>query len=230
VHLVYVDDSREDFQVIAALIVPDKKFMRIEEFLAVQIERLVPEDLRAKFEFHASAMLNANPPFERLEHDDALEIFRRCASIVSAAPLAIVYGAVNMEALRSSHYASAEPKDIAFRHCIQGVERWFKEQADNEMGIVICDKDDKAVTEKLQKAFRTYRKPLRSASDTRGRLEHLHDDMYFGDSAFSVGIQLVDICAYIVLRHLQKRPDTEFLYEAIKGQIFFEKMEPAPTG
>lgn len=227
VHLVYVDDSADKFQVIGAVIIPDKHFMQVEEYLAVTIDKFVPEDSRDTFEFHASAMFNGNSPFENLGHDEAVEIFRRCMTIVAGAPLAVVYGAVNLEALRDSHYASAEPKDIAFRHCIEGVEGWFKEQANGEIGIVICDQGDRAVTTKLQKAFRRYRTRLKSASHTRGKLVHLHDDMYFGDSAFSVGLQLADICSYIVLRHLQGKQDTEFLYEAIKDQISFGKIEPA---
>ena len=207
-------------------IVPDKKFMRIEEYLAVTIEKLVPAELRVDFEFHASDLFHGNPPFAKLQRDDALEIFRRCTTIVVGAPLFVVYAAVDLKALKQSYYASADPKDIAFRHCIEGVERWFKEQSDEEMGIVICDQGDKKVTAKIQESFRTYRTRLRSASDTRGMLSHLHDDMYFGDSAFSVGIQMADICSYIIMRHLQGKEDTEFLYKAIKDQIIFAKIEP----
>jgi Protein of unknown function (DUF3800) len=240
VYLVYLDDSGGDakYQVMTALIVPDTDFMTIEEYLAIVIDEFVPEEQRDTFEFHASAMFHSKPPFESLSRDDALKIFEKCATIVDGAPLKISYGAVNLRVLRSGLYATARPTDIAFRLCLKGVEQMFNDLAEaskhryQDFGILICD-ENQSVRNDLQKAFRANRRRLKSATHTRGELAHLHDDMYFGNSAYSVGIQLADICGFIILRHLEGKEDTEYLFKMIEPHICFGDVEPqqkAPTG
>src|SRR5690242_18290126 len=94
VHLVYIDDSADEgIQIIGAAIVPESKFMVIEEYLAHTIDSLVPEELQDDFEFHASALFHAKPPFKGLDRDTAIEILRSCVSIVETAPIPIIYGA-----------------------------------------------------------------------------------------------------------------------------------------
>jgi len=60
----------------------------------------------------------------------------------------------------------------------------------------------------------------------RGILEHLHDDMYFGDSKFSKGIQLADVCALVIGRHLLEYSDTEDLYQKLSKNIVKHACEP----
>jgi hypothetical protein len=130
--------------------VPESAFVDFENYLVMTIEKLVPEELRSTFEFHASALFNGKPPFDKLGHDTAVEILRRCATMVDAGPVPIVYGAVDLRALRRGHFSTAQPLDVA----------------------------------------------------------------------------LADICSYIILRHLQGKADTEFLYDLIKPQIFASHMDP----
>ena len=243
------------YQLMTAVAVNDVDFMLIENYLATVIDEVVPEDKRDDFEFHASALFHSKKPFEVISRDDALKIFEKCASIVQGAPLGISYGGVNLRALRRGYYATARPADVAFRLCLKGIEKIFADLATerqrsmiashppggfpetasaearksyfDEFGILICDESQySAIKNDLQKAFRANRRRLRSARHTRGELEHLHDDMYFGNSAFSVGIQLADICGFIILRHLEGREDTEYLFKTIAPHICFGEVEP----
>jgi Protein of unknown function (DUF3800) len=50
-------------------------------------------------------------------------------------------------------------------------------------------------------------------------LSNLIDDMYFGDSADSVGIQAVDMCAFLIRRHLAGKEDSEWLYKIIEPNV-----------
>ena len=229
-YLIYLDDSTSEeskFQLIGSIVVPDHQFMAIEEYLAHTIEKLVPEEHREGFEFHASAMFHGKKPFEGLKRDTVLEIFSRCVSIIEEGSIPIVYGAVNAHEIRSGLYATAQPIDVAFRICLQALGGWFTENFSDQIGIFICD-DSKngGVKTNLQKSFRAYRRRLKSEKHDRGRLEYAHDDMYFGDSAYSVGIQLADICSFIILRHLEGKEDTEYLYKRIEPRIFFGVVEP----
>lgn len=239
-YLAYLDDSSdESYQIMTATVVPDNKFMTIEEYLASVIDEFVPEDKRDTFEFHASAMFHGKPPFENLTRDDVLKIFEKCASIVVGAPLQISYGGVNMRNLRGGLYATAKPADVAFRLCLAGLESILVGlEEDNrksatgihalrheDFGILICD--EHKMKDELQKAFRANRRRLKSGSHNRGLLLHLHDDLYFGDSAYSVGIQITDICGFIILRHLENKHDTEYLYKMIEPQIRFGEVQPS---
>jgi hypothetical protein len=247
VHLVYLDDSEESpYQLIGAVIIPELHFLSIENFLAQTIDKYVPEELRDSFEFHASALFHGKEPFQGLNRDVALELLANCASIVESNDVAkVVYGGVNTSKLRSGLYATAQPVDIAFRICMQGIAQWLETQPaptpesvcpihgvmhrheNRQIGILICDDTkNQGVKTNLQKAFRAYRRRMKSETHDRGMLGKLHDDMYFGDSSFSVGLQLADVISFIVLRHLQGKEDTESLFKQIEPNIVFGKIEP----
>jgi len=235
VYLVYLDDSNEEpYQLVTALIVPDTEFLTIESYLGHAISQLVPEELRDDFEFHASKMFHLEPPFDKLSRDEVLEIFSRCAHAIEGVKMPVVYGAVNMRKLRATHYATARPVDVAFRCSMDGLAKWFDENSTQTdlLGMLICDNSNAGIRDAIYKAFRAYRKKVTSTDtgtnpDLRGKLRHIHDDMYFGDSGFSRGIQLADVCSYIILRHLQEKEDTEFLYKTIAPFIYFDQVEPA---
>jgi hypothetical protein len=232
VYIAYLDDSCEDetHQIIAATIVHDQDFLKIETFFQKLVAQDVPEELRDSFEFHASALFHSKPPFNGIERDKAVSLLKDCAEMVAEAPVTVVYGAVDLPKLRSGVYATAQPVDIAFRLCIPEIERWFKENAPKELGIFIAD-DTKNHHQKenLMKAFRANRYSKSASTgdfllvDT-GLLSHIHDDMYFGDSRYSKGLQVADVCCFIILRHLQGKEDTEFLYKIIEPRIFSKKV------
>jgi Protein of unknown function (DUF3800) len=239
VHLIYLDDSGDDngYQIIVAVIIPDEEFMEIEGYLGYVIEQNIPEEMRDSFEFHASNLFQSNPPFEKIKHQDAIEILTRCAEMLKASSSVIIYGAVDVKKLRSSIHASASPADVAFRICLPEIRHWFDEHARDKLGILIMDDtENKPLKKEFQKSFHANRSKIRVKSqrienefrveESRGTLPQLHDDMYFGDSSYSVGIQLADICAFIISRHLKNKPDTEFLYKIIEANIFCGKVDP----
>jgi hypothetical protein len=242
VYLCYLDDSCEDstHQVIGAVIVPDKHFLTIEGYFGYVIEHDVPEELRDKFEFHASPLYHGKPPFDKIDREIAIKMLTACTQAVIEAPIPIVYAAVDLRKLRSGMFATASPIDIAFRMCVPEIERWLVENKPKDTpnsehcGIIIADDTkNQHQKEQMQKAFRGNRPHYRpniegekSFYKVIPRLAHIHDDMYFGDSAYSRGIQLADICCFIVLRHLQGKEDTEFLYKRIEPYIFSAKIEP----
>jgi hypothetical protein len=58
------------------------------------------------------------------------------------------------------------------------------------------------------------------------RLWHAHDDLYFGDSKESVGLQMADLCNYFVWRHLCGKEDDQGFYKMFAEQIICAKAEP----
>jgi hypothetical protein len=43
--------------------------------------------------------------------------------------------------------------------------------------------------------------------------------MYFGDSKYSIGIQIADLCSYFIARRLAGDSETEHFYKMIEPQI-----------
>jgi hypothetical protein len=107
------------------------------------------------------------------------------------------------------------------------VESWL-----GELIILILDECDGKIKAALQKSFRT----LRCGPTVQGGenpLRHFHDDMYFGDSRYSIGIQLADLCSYFIAKHLQGEPDIQGFYGMIEPHIVFSETYPqgeAPNG
>lgn len=225
VHIVYIDDSKQDkirdrqFQVMGAVIVPDDSFYSIEQDLAYFVYEAVPESERDAFEFHASDILNGNKPFDTMKENDRRELLARGVRVVESWKIPIVYGSVDIRKLYGTDFATANVADIAFRRCARAIEEWFVEHGG--FGLLVADNTtNKHVKDSMLNAFRLYRHFVRSSPPTRGLLSHIHDDMYFGDSKFSVGIQLADICTLLISRHLVGYSDTEDLYKQIEPLIF----------
>ena len=233
-HLVYVDDSSDnrDIQVIAAVIVPDDDLLVIEKFLGLRIEMFVPEELRSKFEFHAFKLWKREDEFSSLKHEQVRELFEGTATVVADSGIWIVYGGVDLRALRSGLYSTAQPIDVAFRLCMEGLHQWFvKTRPADDLGILICDEMKQNVKKDMQQAYRAFRKNNKRGHSVgramSGIFEYLHDDLYFGDSAYSVGLQLADMCSFLVRHHLSTNQETEYLYKRIEPKIYFSRMEPS---
>jgi hypothetical protein len=225
VQIVYLDDSKQDkiknrFQLIGAVIVNDVVFTELEQQLAYYLYQLAQPDATDTIkEFHATHILSGKEPFENITKPRALEILGTAVQAVIKLRIPVIYGAVDLNKLFATDYATANPVDIAFRRCARLVEQWFVDNSPDGLGLMICDDGDKHVKNAMLNAFRLFRKQPYGSPAVRGDLEHLHDDMYFGDSQFSKGIQLADICTFIIGRHLVGYLDTEDLYQQLSESI-----------
>jgi hypothetical protein len=242
VQLAYVDDCQSDrdcrFHVIGATIIADKHFVDLEGYLRWLVELSVPEELRGSFEFHAKDLFHGSGVFEGIDKDKVIQLFGSALDAIRGLDIPIVYGAVDAHKLRGSIHATASPADVAFRLCMPEIERWFAEKAPDELGIVICDDTtNQQQKRQFQAAFRAGRPKVKMELEkddkgkgkivglSRGPYEHLHDDMYFGNSGDSTGIQLADMCCFIIHRHLEGKQDTPQLYKVIEPHIFAGKVE-----
>ena len=144
--------------------------------------------------------------------------------------LPIIYGAVDKQRLHGTENAPPHPLAAAFEAWAPGAQKWFRENAPKDIGLIISDDTgDKRAKTGVRKAFRQCRKRLRVGSTwdvDRGLLDNFMDDIYFGDSADSIGIQMADVCGFFICRHLCRREDSEHLYKMIENNIYYEKLIP----
>ena len=232
--IVYLDDStskrgQEEFQLIGAVIVDDAIFDDLEQHLAYYLYELVYVDANEKFEeFHACDVLACSGPFQGIKRARAIEILSTAVATVNKFKIPIIYGAVDLVKHRTANCGTAEPIDYAFRGCVKRVEKWFQESCSDGLGLLISDDfENKKIKEAMKKSFYLFRNRTYSSPAVRGILEHIHDDMYFGDSKFSKGLQLADICTLLIGRHLVGYDDTEELYQQLSANIVqFSLNEP----
>jgi Protein of unknown function (DUF3800) len=260
VHLAYLDDSAAKFshvrwQVMSGVIIEDKAFKLTEVGVAIVPELLMPADKLAQFdEFHACQLYHGTGIFEGIDQVTRFEAITRLLTTLEFAEIAVVYGGVNLARLKQQIYGSADPLDMSFRSCIQGIQEWatqdmnrrvrvkLGEDIENytlerstphvvegimeELVILIVDECDKKVRETLQNTYRSLRPPRNVTKHEP--FSNLHDDMYFGDSRYSVGIQLADLCSYFIAQHLAGDTETEHFYEMIKPHITYAQVHPPP--
>lgn len=253
VYLAYLDDSdtrskRGRWQVLSAVIVKDSDFSTCELLSSIIVQDLMPEEKVDKFEeFHACELFGGYGVFEGIDQTKRLWATEKILGLLHM-PLTVVYGAVDAKLLGQEAFGSADPVDVCFRICAEGIDKWLSSKFIEELqshamptgetqfpisnphlGLLILDDCNKETKKTLQDSFRTLRPRVRPPNHTHGKLSNLHDDMYFGDSRFSVGIQLADLCSYFIARHLEGDVAIEGFYKLIEPHIVHSKCIPNAT-
>jgi hypothetical protein len=241
------------WQVMAAVIIEDQTFTVLEHALYSIREDLLPlmsEEKRCKFEeFHASELYGGYGAFQGIDQEKRFDAITKLLWVLDMCKLTVVYGGVNVAVLQKQLYASADPIDISFRICLKGIRSWLDERIlgdPNELAglsseetlervthrwlrelvIVVVDDCDSKIKNSLYKTFRTLRAVTAKSLGPGNELIHFHDDMYFGDSRYSIGIQLADLCAYFIARHLEGDLEIQGFYEMVSPHIVFSQVHP----
>jgi hypothetical protein len=248
VYLAYLDDSdtkdkASKWQVMAAVMIPDYLFNVSELMLSFVIESLIGEERLDEFEeFHASELFGGYGLFQGIDKPKRYAAIESLLAVIATSKMYVAYGAVDLDFLRSQDYRSANPQDVAFLSCVKGIQNWLSEVSmqnmqntdiasgqswESPIALLIADDGDKKNNAEMQKSFRDIRKRLKSPKNFGDSSAHFHDDMYFGDSKFSLGIQLADLCAFFIAKHLEKKVEAEGFYQMIAPHIVFSKTHPS---
>jgi len=259
VHLAYLDDSDtkakiHKWQVMSAIIIEDNAFKIAEMGVADVPERLMGTEKLEKFEeFHACELYGGYGAFEGIDQCRRLDAINELLGLLRVMDIVVIYGAVDLVALKTEVYGSADPVDVCFRKCLSGIRSWADasriSRAKSQIGdnienyttermtsvivpgllgqliILIVDECDGKTKSILQKSFRSLRPPLISIPRPAPLVDCFHDDMYFGDSRYSIGIQLADLCSYFIARHLEGDTEIEGFYKMIEPRIYPRKDE-----
>jgi hypothetical protein len=98
------------------------------------------------------------------------------------------------------------------------LEDWLSKFMPHPLAILIADDCQKDIKNTLRKSFRQLRNKIRPLNYALGKLVHVHDDMYFGSSKDSIGIQLADLCGYFIANILR-------VMQLAKGSTTFSKTQ-----
>lgn len=231
-----LNDPYSRFQVIGGPIIRDANYVNIEARLSARMGALVPEEQWDCFEFHAADLFHGNLEFE-MDQTKRWQLIEDALNCLRELRVPIVYGAIDKAELNRKLYRTADPAQMAFDLYLGSLKKWFDQiPVQPESGIIICDESRKDIRHAIQTSFRrNRRKPKLENSvpgfgpvgTVSGLGNYLFDEIYFGESKSSCGIQLADICVFFISRHLAQRPESEGFYNIIHGQIFDSKVYPS---
>ncbi len=247
VYLAFLDDSgthpdkKTKFQIMTGVVLEGWEFRDIELVMGLLIEELVLIDKQDEFkEFHAWELFQGCGPFEGVDENRRTAAVEGILYTVEARKVPIVCGAVNLDKLAEKMYSSANPLDICFRLCIQGIESWAAQhivlprstkseelQDAQPLVVLICDDFQQKIKEPIKESFRNLRGKVRPPNYDSGKTKFLHDGLYFGSSKDLIGIQIADLCAYIIRRHLEGDPVFSKFYSIIEGCICSLQVGPS---
>jgi Protein of unknown function (DUF3800) len=235
VYIAYLDDSGSDgnspIVVVGAALIADHLFPNIEGAAGTIAERLIPEEKMDEFEeFHAADLYYGHGVFKEINAETRHKSIQAMLSFVAHQGTPIVYSAVDKKKLTSAAYGGADPVDLAFRMCALGIERWIEDNNNSALCLLIMDETkDGHLKAAIRNGFKALRGRLRPPEWSAKRLWRVHDDMYFGDSRDSVGIQVADLCNYFLKRKLEGKNDTDQFYKFYARNLVCSKAEPEWT-
>jgi hypothetical protein len=252
-YLTYLDESGTNHQssvlVYGGVIVPSAKFKFLESKHADVVLGLIPEKRRKAFqEFHSYDLWNEHPPFDGIPFADRKLAMATLLYGMRENHIPYFYSAIDKAKLRAIGVGSVDPIDVGFRMCLSALDWWARQAVVNAIqandagafvptvdiwaeGICLVIVDD-GPREVFKARFRQSRKRLhdsiaesRKALSNRIQVSYLHDAMFFGDSTESVGLQMADVCGYVMRRHLEGK-NTEGLFELLRHNAFAAASEP----
>jgi hypothetical protein len=199
------------------------------------IEQNVPDDQLREFsdtftEFKGTDLFWGHGVWEKVPQEKRFDTIEHLLKIVTRLELPVICGMVDKTRLADTNFSSSNPLAVAFKVCARGIERWMSERT---TPVDLClfiqdDREDRRLKAGLKTAFRELRPKLKPPDWNLGKLHHIHDEMYFGDSKESIGLQLADLCSFLIFRHYtaERCADSEGFYKTIKPYIFYKEIEP----
>ncbi len=243
VYLAYIDDAGTDEHspvvMCGAVIVFPEAFGHLENLHGTAITQMIAiNEIEDKFkEFKASELYNGTGPFAGIDEKQRFQAIRVLLTALNMKKFPYIYAAIDRKKLIHSPMGSAQPFDVAFRFCALGVEEWARNMHPQEPGtlrvdlkdfylMILDDTENKHLKDQLRTTYRLLRTARAYLNPSINRLWHAHDDMYFGDSRSSIGIQMADLCNYFMWRRLLNKDGGEEFYEMFSEQAICAKPEP----
>ncbi len=217
--------------VFSCVIVQEKQYPVLRALCDQCIADLVPKRHQKGFEFHARKLFPINSDkYKGWPCADRRKVMQAGLQIIADLELPIRYCLIE-KARHAKIYKSAayDPMLWGFTVCLEQVEKWFLDEMPDEAGLIITDRCKNRKEEQQMESL--YQEYLRgNLPHSTIKLEHLWDIMSFADSRFSVGVQMSDLCSYVISRHCRKMGDVKTMHQTIAAYCRGRKLPRGACG
>jgi hypothetical protein len=249
VRIAFLDESGrsrgEPFIVVAGPIVHgDRTYRQLVVHLRNIATQFIPEDDRNGFIFHAKDIYHCSGPYFKPRKTDwpperRLPILQALSDIPRRFGLPITFGSVDKAASRPSimrplrpdvpekqlaHFVDAMEHVIAFSRAEIGIDMQMFQFPRDEICMIIAEDTDR-IKVIAKRAHAILRDPDTIAADpifsrmSGLPLRKVEDTPHFAAKADSAPLQIADVCAFLIMRRLWRRPETQPFFEAIAPQL-----------
>lgn len=202
-------DKRSSQFVLAAAGIHTADLQVVDQQINAFKRRLIPYAEPEDFELKGRDLRRGDRLFKSMEWGERAAAIGELASVISALPIAIY--AVQVNKVQLTEYVAAEDQlyALAFRRLLELLNEQLDKQ--NQFGMLMMDsRSDLHSSVQDRRLIDVYRKWLVSRT-TNSRFIELP---WFGFSAFYVGLQIADVCAYMI-DFVTNEVDTPFGSSAI---------------
>jgi hypothetical protein len=245
VRLTFLDESgrsrEEPIIVVAGIIVHgDRTYRQLEQHVREIAANLIPEPDRNGFIFHAKDIFQGAGYFKdkaTWPRERRFPILRALASLPKQLWIPIAFGhlkkseepegyplfTIHLRDNARAHATDIVQHMVAFSRAEIAIERQMNRFPRNEICMLIAEDTDR-VKRALKNAHAFLRDPLAIANSPFAGISYLPlrrivDTPHFAAKADSVPLQIADVCAYLVLRRLLRRSDSQEFFELIAPQL-----------
>lgn len=248
VRMAYLDEAglsnphHEPFVVVAGpLVNADKQWLALERHLEALADRYAPPDKRAGFSFHATDLFSGGGAFprERYPKEDRWKILDELVATIRLFKLPIAAGWVereNLAAAYPTHNAvelTTGAQAVAFAICTHAIDLYMRQgdgiEPDEVASLVVENNND---ARKLIKDVHKFNRNPKNAAALTGMgfqklvLTKIIGTPHFEEKGDSSPLQLADVCAFVVKRHLMRKPESDRFYLPLEpGMILVEKTQ-----
>lgn len=242
--LVYVDEAgisnpdQEPFLTVAGIIVhADTQLLKIENRLDELVEKYIPALRQQYFVFHAHELFNARRFFHDKEYwplEKRLQIAAELVQIPVSFKLPVALGFVErgksrVEGKIPKQFTRADETKAehinAFMRCSLSVEQWMRNNASDEVCLMIVEDNDRARSgiRDTQSAFQDAALLYYLTDPEKAKkylpIRKIREDPLFQKKRKSSVLQIADFCAYVFKRALMKDENYKPFLDPWKDQI-----------
>ena len=220
-YFAYLDETGiskkidEPWVLVAGVVVRDNQWKSLEKRLLILADEYAPDGKPAKFFFHAKELINGGRIIDRQTYPLArrLDAIEQICLLISEYQLPVIQGAVHRASYNEMHAHALKDSNvlldaqlIAFTSCAVAIDVLMRDFPDDEIATITVEKGNQCIGDfrKLQKAMKSpdFLKGLDPRAKAFWPLERIVDSVNECEKGDSSLLQLADIVAYVLKRHL----------------------------
>jgi hypothetical protein len=236
--------KHEPFVVVAGILVnADSQWKMLEKYLSDIADDLVPHDKRENFVFHAMDLFHGSGAFDRDKwpKEKRWEILDYLIEIPDKFKLPIVAGFVERAKLRARYPDEREAgltvgcQAISFSVCTHAIETYMTKGVavqPDEVALVVMEDNQQA--RRMIRLFHDFNRnprhhPAMAASGfSKLIVTRIIDTVHFSEKTQSSPLQVADVCAFAIKRHLMKTPESERFYSPLRPWMVISPKSDLP--